>query len=90
MSPRTRTAVILAASSSAGTISSGENPDFDSSPPMLTSSSTSCVMPRFSAVLEISRSRERLSTEWIKVQSPTTCRTLFFCRWPMKCSGAPS
>ena len=72
MSPLTRTEVILAASSSAGPISSGENPDFDSSFPMLTSSSTSCVRPRFWAVLEISCSRERLSTEWIRLQSPTT------------------
>ena len=68
----------------------GENPDFDSSLPMLTSSSTSCVSPRFSAVLEISCSSGRLSTEWIRAQSPTTCRTLFFCRWPIKCSGDPS
>ena len=41
-------------------------------------------------VWEMTRSSSRLSALWIRSTRPTTCFTLFFCRWPMKCSGAPA
>ena len=48
----------------------------------------SCTTPRDASGLSPSSASE--SALCISSTSPTICRTLFFCRWPMKCSRAPS
>ena len=60
-----------------------------SSPPMFTSSRTSCTMPALAASFSMAASRCSLSTLWIRLARPSTFLILLVCKWPMKWLGLP-
>ena len=60
-------------------------PNFDSSPAIFISTSTSAVIPCFPACLLISSASLRLSTECINLTLSIMYLTLFVCKCPIRC-----
>ena len=65
----------------------GSQPDFDSSPDSLTSSSTPTVIPRATALREIFSAKSIESTDSIVSTTGSTLPILLLCSWPIRWNG---
>ena len=68
--------------------SSGVKPNFDASPPTLTSSNILGNTPISPAMRSMSRTSSKESTPWIISNNGRECLILFFCKCPTRCQRA--